>query len=106
MAQPQESMGSSLMRGVGTGLAMGAGMVAAEEIGRRMFEHGQEPHLARDYGSSGQRPASDSQLAHDAGLDSLNPAVNRDMGGQDFGIADGGSWDSGGVSDVGGDDWN
>jgi len=106
VGQPQEGMGSTLMRGVGTGLAMGAGMVAAQEIGRRMFEHGQDPHRVQDAGSSGQRPAGDSQLARDAGLDSVNLSGNQDMGGQDFGITDGGSWDSGGVSDVGGDDWN
>lgn len=102
---PREGMGSSLARGLGTGLAVGAGVVAAEEIGRRMFDrHGNEiPPHALD-------PANaDSQLARDAGLgDGYDPGVNQDMGGQDFGIQDGGGWDDAGgaFGDAGGSDWD
>ena len=91
----QPGLGSTLGRGLATGLAMGAGMVAAEEIGRRMFDHhGQQasPH------ASGVLPENERGL--------LDPGVNADMGGQDFGINDPGSWDGGGSADLGGGDWD
>jgi uncharacterized protein len=103
---PREGMGSSLARGLGTGLAVGAGAVAAEEIGRRIFDrHGNEiPPHAVDPNNA------DSQLARDAGLGGgFDPGVNQDMGGQDFGIQDGGGWDDAGGGfggDVGGNDWD
>ncbi|MBK6008243.1 hypothetical protein JJB11_19230 [Ramlibacter ginsenosidimutans] len=103
---PREGMGSSLARGLGTGLAVGAGVVAAEEIGRRMFDHhGNEiPPHAVDPANAG------SPLARDAGLGGggFDPGANQDMGGQDFGIQDGGSWDDAGGSfgDAGGNDWD
>ena len=95
-------LGSSLGRGVATGLAIGAGAVAAQEIGRRMFD--------QDDSRAGQEPAlggqADSQLARDAGLGGMDPTLH-DMGGRDFGIADDGAgWDGGGMGDVSGDDWN
>lgn len=104
MPQPQQpGMASTVMRGLGTGLAVGAGVVAAEEIGRRLFDHGAGSAVA---GFGGSPSAADSQIARDAGVDAFDPGVNRDLGGQDFGIVDGGGWDGGGASDVGGDDWN
>jgi hypothetical protein len=112
MGQPQQpGMGSSIMRGVGTGLAVGAGVVAAQEIGRRMFDH-RDNDPARN-SALGDHSAADSQLARDAGLGGVglggtDPLLNRDMGGQDFGIADGGGWDDGGtdMGDAGGGDWD
>ncbi|NML44170.1 hypothetical protein HHL11_10445 [Ramlibacter sp. G-1-2-2] len=110
-AQPQPGLGSTLGRGLATGLAVGAGAVAAQEIGRRMFEHGNGQQPAMDnrdlHGGSG----ADSSLARDAGLGSLSgdrDRTNADFGGNDFGIADNGSWDDGGGSFDGGgsDDWN
>lgn len=100
---PREGMGSSIARGLGTGLAIGAGAAAASEIGRRIFDHqGNEVH---DRGN-----AANSQIARDAGLGAGldDPGLNQDMGGQDFGIQDGGGWDDagGGFGDVGGDDWD
>lgn len=90
----QPGLGSTLGRGLAGGLAMGAGMVAAEEIGRRMFEH--HPQSA---------PASGVLPENERGL--LDPGVNGDMGGQDFGINDAGSWDSGDSADLGGGgDWD
>lgn len=102
----QPSMGSTIARGIGTGLAVGAGAVAAEELGRRLFHH--------DNGTPG---GFANEVPNQIGPD---PAVNLnpDMGGQDFGIADNNqSWDdnNGGVADGGwddngggggGDDWN
>ena len=82
-------LGSQIMGGVATGLAVGAGVVAAEAIGRRLFSEG-APH-------SDAVDVSNTQVyepVYDA---------NADMGGQNFGIPDAGSWDDGGaVSDGGG----
>lgn len=88
MPQQQPSMGSTLARGLGTGLAVGAGVVAAEEIGRRMFGHGEAnaaPLQPRDYGNAPTLDQIDDGMRHN---------LNTDMGGDDFGIADDG-WDSG-----------
>jgi len=90
----QPGMGSTLGRGLATGLAVGAGVVAAEEIGRRLFDHHGQPASLQ----TGALPENERGL--------LDPGVNADMGGQDFGINDPGSWDSGGSSDVGGGDWD
>ena len=86
--QPQGSgLGGRIMGGVATGLAVGAGVMAAEAIGRNLMgEHG-----------------------HDVRTDSYNNnfdpvQTNQDMGGQNFGISDT-SWDDGG-SGGGGGDWD
>ena len=80
-------MGGRIMGGVATGLAVGAGFMAAEAIGRNLMggEEGKE--------ASPPAAAPDTQYAP--------PDTNADMGGQDFGIQDSGSWDSGG-----GDSWD
>ena len=78
-------MGGRIMGGVATGLAVGAGFMAAEAIGRNLMggEEGKEANAA-------------APETHHA-----PPDANADMGGQDFGIQDSGSWDSGG-----GDSWD
>ena len=86
-------MGSTLGRGLATGLAIGAGAVAAGEIGRRMFDHHGNP-IAPD--------ATQRDQAGNFGLSDPSSMDNPDMGGQDFGINDAGSWDDAG-GDVGGD---
>jgi len=80
-------MGGRIMGGVATGLAVGAGFMAAEAIGRNLMggEDGKE--------ASPPAAAPESHYAP--------PDANADMGGQDFGIQDSGSWDSGG-----GDSWD
>jgi hypothetical protein len=80
-------MGGRIMGGVATGLAVGAGFMAAEAIGRNL--------MGGEEGKEGSPPAAapDTQYAP--------PDANADMGGQDFGIQDSGSWDSGG-----GDSWD
>ena len=94
--QPQQpGLGSTLGRGLAGGLALGAGMVAAEEIGHRLFDQHGQP-LAQP--QSGALPESERGL--------LDPGVNTDMGGQDFGINDAGSWDDGSGADVSGGDWD
>lgn len=82
------SLGSKVAGGLATGLAVGAGVVAAEAIGRRLFGEQDAPaHAAA--------AASPEQYAP--------IASNNDMGGDNFGIQDT-SWDDGGSA--GGSDWD
>jgi len=100
----QPGMGSQVMGGLATGLAVGAGALAAQEIGRRMLgEHGQQGvGSAMD---SHPASASDSQLARDAGAGAIDGNAAGAGLPDDFGIADGGSWDdAGGSFDAGGMD--
>ena len=87
--QATPGMGSNLMGGLATGLAVGAGVVAAEQIGRRLFgsDHAQ-----------GMPAAGGNQVFP---LDE-----NQQMGGDNFGITDGGGWDDGGSADLGGGGWD
>jgi len=78
-------MGGRIMGGVATGLAVGAGFMAAEAIGRNLMG-----------GEEGKEASAAAPETHHA-----PPDTNADMGGQDFGIQDSGSWDSGG-----GDSWD
>ena len=104
---PQGDLGGSLVRGVATGLAIGAGAAAAQEIGRRMFEHGGDAATARDHdapaGAVEHGAASHSSLAHDAGLDALDAQSRHDgfVGADGLSPADG--WDADGFG-AGGDD--
>lgn len=87
--QPQGSgLGGRIMGGVATGLAVGAGVMAAQAIGRSLSGHHEE----------GAR-ASDSLANSDLQSVDRNP----DMGGQNFGVNDADSWDDGGGANVGGD---
>ena len=102
--QSQPGMAGNIMGGLATGLAVGAGALAAQEIGRRMLnDHSQQGLGPR----ADSHPASDSTLANDAGIGSIDrPGAGFDLP-QDFGIQDGGSWDDAGSSDAGGgDDWD
>ena len=89
----QDSLGSRIMGGVATGLAVGAGVMAAEAIGRKFMGSGE--HDRSSMGSSGSYADNGYQPIIDS---------NADMGGQNFGIADA-SWDDGG-SAGGGSDWD
>jgi hypothetical protein len=93
------SMGSSIVRGLGTGLAVGAGVVAAEEIGRRMFSH--------DGQAVANNPASSNPPSLDAIDEGMRRNLNTDMGGDNFGIGNGGWDDAGGdMGGGGGGDWD
>jgi PAB1-binding protein PBP1 len=82
-------LGGRIMGGVATGLAVGAGVMAAEAIGRNLMGGHNTPAPA----------ATTDSFTNDA----FQPIdQNRDMGGQDFGINDTSSWDDGGSMDVGG----
>ena len=82
-------IGSGIAGGLASGLAVGAGVVAGEELAHRFLDG--------DRGG-GVIPA--------AGAEELERDPNADMGGNDFGVSDPGSWDDGGGGgDVGGGDW-
>lgn len=83
-------LGGKILGGMATGLAVGAGVMAAEAIGRNLM---------------GERH---STLSPDnLSGDSYQPmAGNADMGGQDFGVTDGNAWDDAGSMDSGSNDWD
>ena len=85
-------LGGQIVGGVATGLAVGAGVMAAEAIGRNLMGN-----------HNPGAPAFDNRVNND-----LQPlAGNPDMGGQNFGINDSSSWDDGGATDLaGGGDWD
>ena len=70
-----------------SGLAVGAGVVAGEELVRHFIDGGRERPIGNGLEQSGAPPAND------------------DMGGSDFGVSDPASWDDGGGLGSGGDDW-
>jgi uncharacterized protein len=88
-------MGSGMVGGLASGLAIGAGVVAGEELVRHMMD-GREGGVVPGGGEYREPP----------------PPENDNMGGSDFGVSDGGgSWDDGGGSFGGGDgggggDWS
>ena len=84
-------IGGRIMGGVATGLAVGAGVMAAEAIGRNLMG-----------GHNAAAPQSD--MFSDNNYESI--PTNTDMGGSNFGISDT-SWDDGGSADMGGGgDWD
>jgi hypothetical protein len=88
MGQAAGGIGSGILGGLATGAALGAGMVAGEALMHR-FTDGSRQH---DVGQSSSVPALYN-----------GDAATNDLGGTDFGIADGRSWDDG--ASGGDDDW-
>jgi hypothetical protein len=86
-------IGSGILGGLATGAAVGAGMVAGEALMHRVFD-GSASHAAdtRHVDSIADYPITS------------NPGY--DMGGNDFGVSDGGSWDDGAARGGGSDDWS
>jgi len=89
-------MGSGIMGGLATGAAMGAGLVAGEELMHHFTDGDRGGNMAPTSGG---------------GWDNAPAPQNTDMGGNDFGVSDSGSWDSGGggggdMGGGGGGDWN
>jgi len=83
-------IGSGIAGGLASGLAVGAGVVAGEELAHRFLD--------------GDRRVEGNVVPNSEYPQNPNP----DLGGADFGVNDGGSWDDGGSvgGDVGGgDDW-
>ncbi len=97
--QPMAPMGggggSGILGTLATGAALGAGMVAGEALAHRLVDGG------------GQSSSSEGYVEPPMG----GAGSNSDMGGQDFGVSDSGSWDdsSGSWDSSGGDsgsDWS
>jgi hypothetical protein len=86
---PMGGGGSGLLGNLASGMAVGAGVVAGEELVRHMIS----PAHAGERDEFGQQTVVD------------DPGTNADMGGNDFGVS-GGSWDDGGAGGGGGDDWS
>lgn len=82
-------IGSGIMGGLATGAALGAGMVAGEALMHHFTD-----------GNRGSSNPAQTPLA-----DSWDSPANSDMGGADFGVNDGGSWDDSSGGGGGGDDW-
>jgi hypothetical protein len=81
-------MGSGIAGGLASGLAVGAGVVAGEELAHHFLDGGRR--------EGGVIPSAEAaEPGHS----------NSDMGGNDFGANDPGSWDDGGGGG-GGDDWS
>jgi hypothetical protein len=93
-AQPTGSgLGGRIAGGLATGLAVGAGVMAAEAIGRNLTGgHGRDNNLTMD------------SFANEQDADALRR--NADMGGQDFGVNDVGSWDDAGIDVGSNNDWD
>jgi uncharacterized protein len=92
---PGGGSGSGLMGSLGTGLAIGAGVAAGEELVHHVLDHNESGGIIGNAG---------------AGERDYVPPENSNMGGDNFGVNDAGSWnDSGDAgsfdSSVGGDDW-
>lgn len=87
---PQQGggMGSSILGGLATGAAAGAGFAAGEKIIDGMFG---------DHKDEQRRAVREDNSGWDLGNS------NQDMGGNDFGISDDSSWDS--SDDGNGGDW-
>ena len=94
--QSGSGLGGRIMGGVATGLAVGAGVMAAEAIARNVMGN--------------HNPASPAAGPHTSNLDNndFQPInKNPDMGGTNFGVEDTGSWDDAGSGDAGGgSDWD
>ena len=93
--QPQgNGMDGRIMGGLATGLAVGAGVMAAQAIGKSLM---------------GNDTPAGAQPSHASNGGQENLAGNSDMGGQDFGLNDTSSWDdnsSAMASGDGGGDWD
>jgi hypothetical protein len=96
--QPATSgLGGKIAGGLATGLAVGAGMMAAQAIGKTLMgDH--------DTGNHNTAPNTASNALDNSAGNHFEPiANNHDMGGQNFGVNDTGSWDDGNAATDDGD---
>jgi hypothetical protein len=88
-------MGGRVMGGLATGLAVGAGVMAAQAIGKNLM------------GNDERNSNNGAGHLNDNAGNRLEPLPgNADMGGQNFGMNDSAGWDDAGSADVGGGDWD
>lgn len=87
-------LGGRVMGGLATGLAVGAGVMAAQAIGKSLMGNNEHPQP--------------HQLDNAANNDYVPLNSNNDLGGQNFGINDTSSWDDGNAIASSGDggDWD
>jgi hypothetical protein len=95
MGAPGGGIGSGIMGGLATGAAVGAGVVAGEALMHHFTDRDRD---------SGQGNANHVNYDTPPAAPVPDQSLTDDMGGNDFGVSDGGSWDDGGGG--GGDDWN
>lgn len=88
-------MGGQILGGLATGAAIGAGMAAGSELIRHMSH--------RDDNQAGTNHLSSGGDSNYVPFQSIPDSAGYDMGGNDFGVSDGG-WDDN--SSGGGGDWN
>lgn len=90
-------LGGKVMGGLATGLAVGAGVMAAQAIGKSLMGNGDHLHNENSQNASG----------HSANNDYQPFAGNSDLGGENFGVNDASSWDdSNSIGSGGGSDWD
>jgi hypothetical protein len=101
---PGGGIGSGIMGGLATGAAVGAGMVAGQALMHHFTDGDRPQHGSGNNLTSGNDPLS----TPDPLFNNETPPSGYDMGGDDFGVQDPGSWDSGdsGGGGGGGDEWN
>ena len=92
---PTGGAGSGILGSLATGAAVGAGVVAGEALMHRVLDGGHREDVIQPVQTPAQSGFWDAN--------SPSPDQNYDMGSQDFGVNDAGSWDDGGSS--GSDDW-
>ena len=83
---PGYAGGSGIMGNIASGLAIGAGVAAGEALVGRVLEGGSGGGVVPDASTAG----------------GFDPQANADLGGNDFGVGDAGSWDDGGGGGGGG----
>ena len=91
-------LGSSMLGGLATGAAVGMGMVAGEALMHKIFD-----------GDHPDQPYRSNHDLIDPNIGTIDaPPARYDMGGQDFGVNDAGSWDDGAGAASGSvdDDWS
>jgi Flp pilus assembly protein protease CpaA len=89
---PGMGLGGKVMGGLATGLAVGAGVMAAQAIGKSLLgNHDNASRLSDGSANNGFEPLPG----------------NGDLGGDNFGVNDASSWDDGNAVDIGGGgDWD
>ena len=88
-------MGGRVMGGLATGLAVGAGVMAAQAIGKNLM------------GNDEHNPNRNAGHLNDDAGNRLEPLPgNADLGCQNFGMNDSAGWDDAGSADLGGGDWD
>lgn len=92
---PASNMGSGMLGGLATGAAVGAGMVAGEALMHRVLGGGQSATQVVQTPAA-SLPGVGAAASGVSLTDALSPSPwPDDMGGQDFGLIDTGSWDDG-----------